>query len=702
MKKSIIVLLIIIFSFSSSPFVVRQEVYATNYIKGIATNIMACYATKWISGALDKFFGLGSFLSKEVPVNDKEDISQNKAEVNKECILDAGANGLKREIIRATIRDGIDWVNGGAEGKPKFGENLLKFTEDTKNAVLDEVIYNNKNLRGLCTGFELPIKFALYAELGTKGGVSSRKRYQPKCTLDDIEKNIKDSVEDVKNFYSWGKFLEVTTNPDSNAYGSYFGIKQDIINEANRREQKKIFQLSINNGFRSERYCRSDEWQAAWRLVNDWEPGMIEPDYTKYDNSDLADAFCPITTAGRTISQSLSKFIGMEKDELALADEFDEIIGAVLNQLVSKLVGKITGVRGFSEARDDRTGKKYSEEADPSFENFKEMYIKRYSVKSYNIALNILDSRRKTIANASGIYNNAVQCWDSKKESKDNGGEFFKNGTSYNNYIELTDATVSTSRSYLGSLSGKFSKEMEEVNARIREVLEDKARAQAIASEVNAVKSYSELLSVTDDAGVNGVDVELENNKREQVTASLETLINGKIVKYDKHGPVRKGGVAVSKQYCEGFTITQRPLDTSTDDPIIFTPSVSNVQTLPSVKVSFVDRYDPANDKGNSTRVTSARGGQSLASGDSKKTTGNKNAFDGYDKNRGDCKGIDGYGKNKEIMSTLSFTKKGSDKCYSATGAICEKGIFKHPAIKEEGDYSNLVIYTKSPTCSKK
>jgi hypothetical protein len=69
-------------------------------------------------------------------------------------------------------------------------------------------------------------------------------------------------------------------------------------------------------------------------------------DYSKFDGSNLGEKFCPVTTPGSVISHSLNKAVGAGQDQLITADEFDEIIGALMIQIQKRIMGDSSGQIG--------------------------------------------------------------------------------------------------------------------------------------------------------------------------------------------------------------------------------------------------------------------------------------------------------------------------------------------------------------------
>jgi hypothetical protein len=86
------------------------------------------------------------------------------------------------------------------------------------------------------------------------------------------------------------------------------------------------------------------------------------------------------------------------------ADEFDEIIAALIGQLIKKLMDS-GGVASFTSG-DDR----YSDGEDPALDAYKKSYLKQFDTRAYDIAIKILESRKRTVMNARSVYDDALFC----------------------------------------------------------------------------------------------------------------------------------------------------------------------------------------------------------------------------------------------------------------------------------------------------
>jgi hypothetical protein len=209
------------------------------------------------------------------------------------------------------------------------------------------------------------------------------------------------------------------SNKDNSAFGVYFKLSDDIKKLADNRKGKLQNEQRNNNGFMSFRECNQeglrnleiarikregfgddkfytskDEYQKAIDAAEDAE-------YDTYDGSDEAEELCPITTPGTLISHSLEKAVGAGQDQLITADEFDEIIGALVVQLQKKImgnssnrIGTIYGGSGLKNIEDSDI-----EYTDPGTTNWvitteqgQNDYISKLDPRKYDVAIKLEES----------------------------------------------------------------------------------------------------------------------------------------------------------------------------------------------------------------------------------------------------------------------------------------------------------------------
>lgn len=222
----------------------------------------------------------------------------------KETILDC----IAREVARAALREMTDslvsWINGGFEGSPLFLEDPMAFFQGIEDSV-SGILLKELGLTRLCSLSANDLKLALGLDFGARRGI--RERYA--CTLRDLEMNVDEIFNDLSS-RSLQDYLDVTTNPNNNFWGAYFGFSEEINRTIAAVSNNKKDQLNQGGGFLSA---------------------------IGIDGK--------IVTPGKVIEDQLSNVLGSEVRQLELADEINEVVAALINALINKVMSAGKGLR---------------------------------------------------------------------------------------------------------------------------------------------------------------------------------------------------------------------------------------------------------------------------------------------------------------------------------------------------------------------
>jgi hypothetical protein len=122
----------------------------------------------------------------------------------------------------------------------------------------------------------------------------------------------------------WGDWLSITSDPQNTPYGAYLEaqtrLKIKLANEAGQ----EIEVASWGDGFLSKKICEAVEGSSGSEQ-------------------------CTISTPGQVISEALTFQLSTGPRSLIEADEINELIGALLNQLVLTAMEGVNGLLGLSE-----------------------------------------------------------------------------------------------------------------------------------------------------------------------------------------------------------------------------------------------------------------------------------------------------------------------------------------------------------------
>jgi len=114
---------------------------------------------------------------------------------------------------------------------------------------------------------------------------------------------------------------------------------------------------------------------------------------------------CEYVTPGKVVADEISGVLGMERENLQMADEFDELIAVIITQLMSKVFDSNQGLSGINRSGDN-SDYESSTVRDISVE--KASMLKQYSPRAYDIQLKIyqslLDAVSPSYSNFNPIY----------------------------------------------------------------------------------------------------------------------------------------------------------------------------------------------------------------------------------------------------------------------------------------------------------
>ena len=231
---------------------------------------------------------------------------------------------VAKKMVSNMTKSLIEWVNSGFEGNPAFITDLNGMLLDALDSTAGSYI---QSLGGIgefvCSPFKLDVQVALqlnYAQArsGMPAGASA-----PECSLTDIENNISGFLNGIGD-HGWQEWLSITSNPQNTPYGAYLAAEAKMNLRLVNESGQSLTEANWGQGFLSKKVCEGINGQPAETGKN-----------------------CQITTPGQVISQQLNYQLTTSQQSLIEADEINELIGALMNQLTLKAVEGINGILGL-------------------------------------------------------------------------------------------------------------------------------------------------------------------------------------------------------------------------------------------------------------------------------------------------------------------------------------------------------------------
>lgn len=257
----------------------------------------------------------------------------------KEWGLDKIAFTLAKAMIRQITADLVNWINSGFEGGPAFVSSPQNFITNVGDQVVGDFI-DGSALGFLCDPFKLNIQF------GFQYNYAGGQYYSYKgCTLTQVIDNVDGFVGGNFSQGGWDGWFTMFRDPLNNPYGSQFKSEQRLYASIQGEKELNILDFQAGNGFLSQKKCVEYE--------NEYESGGDEPRCLRQE----------VVTPGSVISEQLNNNLGSGVRQLELADELDEIVDALMAQLVNQIItgGGLAGSSKQSPSRPISTVAKLKE-----------------------------------------------------------------------------------------------------------------------------------------------------------------------------------------------------------------------------------------------------------------------------------------------------------------------------------------------------
>ena len=279
----------------------------------------------------------------------------------KEYVLDGLAWTAANVIIDKFADSLVTWIQSGFQGGPMFLSDPEGFFKDTANDISGAII-NDLNMNWLCDSLEFRLDLAFFLP-GT-----SKSKYA--CTYEDIVENFQNMAD--RDLGDWinanvsvnqqnivrrfgddfrnGGFLMWlnTSLPKNNTTGRILTAWDEVAMASEKAKEKEKFGLSINGGFFGLRKCVEYGKGDSYDAFGETDAGVNanpKDKCTKYVD----------TTPGQLVQDQLKNVGGKDFSRLQIADEIDEIIGALVTTMIGWMLtggNNDGGVLGYDSGAD--------------------------------------------------------------------------------------------------------------------------------------------------------------------------------------------------------------------------------------------------------------------------------------------------------------------------------------------------------------
>lgn len=333
-----------------------SDVQSYSGMSNVPTSVSTCLGSQIISAAITSLITTSITSATEkiadsvfnVPVAESGAVSVNiKTQTSAQVggVASAGGFGgivlpswdsvaycIVNSMIAYIADSTLLWITTGFEGNPAFLEDPDQFFKDIadqeKRAFIQDLAYGANS--SVCTTFKGPIISSLLSRYGrnqrylynqtgfetggfNRGIQGSLTQSNPNmCTFDQSPGQLNLFLNgSFTEGGGWNSWFQLTQNPVNNPYDTYFRVNQQLNANVEAVKLSNERELNWNNGYLSFRKCEGG-------------------DKTK----------CSITTPGSVIQGRLEKTLNLGTDRLILAQKFDQVVTALVDQLITTALDK--------------------------------------------------------------------------------------------------------------------------------------------------------------------------------------------------------------------------------------------------------------------------------------------------------------------------------------------------------------------------
>jgi hypothetical protein len=253
--------------------------------------------------------------------------------------------------IQSMTRSVVNWINSGFNGSPAFVTNLDVYlglvADATANTFVNQLLADPAIKSPFQTAVATLVQVN-YLRSSAANGFFLQNPY----TLSQYTTNDTAFINGQSFDGGLRAWLAMTTNPQNNPLGSQLLAQNELTRRISQAQANKMSLLNWGQGFLS--WCETDNAASAPEVTGCEGPGCAPPVNTTLANgaktcTNSDGSAGTISTPGSVIQAQLNKTLGLSGDQLVTADEFNEIIGALMSQLVGQVLGGGGGLAGVSQ-----------------------------------------------------------------------------------------------------------------------------------------------------------------------------------------------------------------------------------------------------------------------------------------------------------------------------------------------------------------
>lgn len=276
------------------------------------------------------------------------------------CILNGLAWTVAKITIQSITRSTVNWINSGFQGSPAFVSDLNENLSYLSDTVANNFFQQLNKVAVTTTGFNLtsPFQDQISQQLRqnyyrSTGSLLGLNQY-------DLQGHSADPKAFLNGNFSQGgfnAFFSASQNPANNPFGAYMIASNALTNQLTAAVQQRKAELDWGKGFLPWRgNCSTAQAATAagktTTITNTATASVNGTVVATASSVPLAktDACLgsAVRTPGSVIESQLENNLGTGIRQLELADSINEIVGALMGQLVNQVLGS-GGLLGASQ-----------------------------------------------------------------------------------------------------------------------------------------------------------------------------------------------------------------------------------------------------------------------------------------------------------------------------------------------------------------
>jgi hypothetical protein len=247
--------------------------------------------------------------------------------------LDPLAWAVAKSVLNSLVQSTVKWINSGFQGAPAFVTNLNSTLLTVSNSTADSFITQLSSNGSINSPFQTQVASAVASNYNTNtnGGFFAANPY----TLNQTSSNPQAFLNNNFSYGGFDAWMSEVMNPSNNPYGLYEVENTALNSQVATAQANQKTELNWGKGFMSYKgNCNSPTTSSASGKTTTSLSG----------NTTCSNA--SILTPGAAIESQLEKTLGSGIDQLVTANQFNEIVNALVGQLTNQVLGSggLTGV----------------------------------------------------------------------------------------------------------------------------------------------------------------------------------------------------------------------------------------------------------------------------------------------------------------------------------------------------------------------